>query len=89
MEDRQIVESKVSLDDVNCEPVDPSFTVQAMQEEMRGFDERGVNHHVPRGVAEADQEGRPIGVRWVDVSKGTKEVPKARSRPVGHEFAIG
>ena len=28
-------------------------------------------------------------VCWVDVNKGTKEVPKVRSRLVGHEFAHG
>ena len=35
------------------------------------------------------QEGKFIGVRWVDVNKGTKEVPKVRSRLVGQEFAHG
>ena len=56
---------------------------------MRGFTERGVYHHVPRRVAEADPEGKFIGVRWVDVNKGTKEVPEVRSRLVGQEFAHG
>ena len=46
---------------------------------MHGFKERGVYHHVPRRIAEADPEGKFIGVRWVDVNKGAKEVPKVRS----------
>ena len=49
--------------------------------------ERQVHRHVLRSVAQADPEGKFIGVRWVDVNKGTKEVPKARSRLVGQEFA--
>ena len=30
-----------------------------------------------------------IGVRWVDVNRGTKEVPKVTSKLVGQEFAHG
>ena len=54
---------------------------------MRGIEERQENHHVLRSVAQADPEGKFIGVRWVDVNKGTKEVPKVRRRLVGQEFA--
>ena len=36
---------------------------------MHGFKERGVYHHVLR------REGKCIGVRWVDVNKGSQEVP--------------
>ena len=88
-EEKQLVESMVGVDDVSGEPIDPSLIVKARQEEMRGFTERGVYHHVPRRVAEADPEGKFIGVRWVDVNKGTKEVPEVRSRLVGQEFAHG
>ena len=35
---------------------------------MHGFKERGVYHHVPRRIAEADPEGKFIGARWVDVN---------------------
>ena len=71
------------------ERIDPSLIVKDRQEEMRGFTERGVYHHGPRRVAEADPEGKFIGVRWVDVNKGTKEVPEVRSWLVGQEFAHG
>ena len=89
LEEKQIVESMVGIDDVSGEPLDPSLIRKARQEEMRGFGERQVYHHVLRSVAQADPEGKFIGVRWVDVNKGTKEVPKVRSRLVGQEFAHG
>ena len=89
VEEKQIVESMMGIDDVSGEPLDPSLTRKARQEEMRGFGERQVYHHVLRSVAQADPEGKLIGVRWVDVNNGTKEVPKVRSRLVGQEFAHG
>ena len=88
-EEKPLTESVVETDDVSGEPMDPCLIVKARQEEMHGFKERGVYHHVPRRIAEADPEGKFIGVRWVDVNKGTKEVPKVRSRLVGQEFAHG
>ena len=88
-EEKQITESIVGIDDVSGEPMDPSLIVKARQQEMHGFKERGVYHHVPRKIAEADPEGKFIGVRWVDVNKGAKEVPKVRSILVGQEFAHG
>ena len=88
-EEKQITESIVGIDDVSGEPIDPSLIVKARQQEMHGFKERGVYHHVPRKIAEADPEGKFIGVRWVDVNKGAKEVPKVRSILVGQEFAHG
>ena len=74
---------------VSGEPINPSLTVTHQQEEMRGFEERGVYHHVPPRVAEADQEGKFIGARLVDVNKGTKKVPKVRSRLVGQACGHG
>ena len=53
---------------------------------MRGFEVRQVYHHVLRSVAQGDPEGKFIRVRWVDVNKGTREVPKVRIRLVGQEF---
>ena len=88
-EEKQITESIVGIADVSGEPMNPSLTVKARQEEMHGFKERGVYHHVPRRIAEAGPKGKFIGVRWVDVNKGTREVPKFRSRLVGQEFAHG
>ena len=55
-EEKQLMESIVWIDDVGGEPVDPKLTVKGRQEEMRGFTERGVYHHVPREVDEADPE---------------------------------
>ena len=87
VEEKHIVESMLGIDDVSGEPLDPSLIRKARQEEMRGFEERKVFHHVLRSVARADPEGKFIGVRWVDVNKCTKEVPKVRSRLLGQEFA--
>ena len=83
------MQSMVGIDDVSGESMDPSLIVKARQEEMQGFSDRGVYHHVPRRVAEGYREGKFISVRWVDVEKGTKEAPKVRSRLVGQEFANG
>ena len=88
VEKMQIVESTLGIDDESCEPPDPSL-IKARQEKMRGLEERQVYHHVLRSVAQADREGKFIGVRWVDVNKGTKEVPKEKSRLFGQEFAHG
>ena len=57
--------------------------MKARQEEMHEFKERGVYHHVARRIAEADPDGKFIGVRWVDVNKGTKEVPKSEEQTCG------
>ena len=89
VEEKQIVASMLGIDDVSGEPLDPSLKRKARQEEMRGFEVRQVYHHVLRSVAQADPEGKFIRVRWVDVNKGTREVPKVRSRLVGQEFAHG
>ena len=82
-EEKQLMVSIVGVDDVRVEPIDLSLKVIAGQVEMRGFNERGVYHHVPRGISEAGPEGKFIGVHWVDVNKRTKELPKVRSRHVG------
>ena len=78
-EEQQPMESILGIDDLSGEPIDLSLIVKARQEEMHGFKERGVCH----------PEGKFIGVRSVGVNKGTKEVPKVRSRLVGQEFACG
>ena len=89
VEEKRIAESVLDTDDVSGETLDPSLMRKAQQEEMRGFGERQLYHHVLRSVAQADPEGKFIGVRWVDVNKGSKEFPKVRSRLVGQEFAHG
>ena len=59
------MESILGIDDVSGEPLDRSLMRKARQEEMRGFKERQVSHHVLRSVAQADPEGKLIGVCWV------------------------
>ena len=41
-EEKQLKESSVGIDDVTCEPIDPSLIVKTRQEEMHRFKERGV-----------------------------------------------
>ena len=65
VEEKQIVESMLGIDDVSGEPLDPSFIRKAHQEEMRGFEERQVYHHILLSVAQRNPEGRFIGVRYV------------------------
>ena len=60
LEEKQIVKSMVGIDDVSGEPLDPSLIRKARQEEMRGFGERQVYHHVLRSFAQADPEGKFI-----------------------------
>ena len=76
-----------AYDDTTGEEISPDLVKAAREEEMKGFKEFGVYEHVLRSVAKQDPEGKKIGVRWVDVNKGTKDQPKVRSRLVGQEFA--
>ena len=62
-EEKQFKESSVGIDDVSGEPIDPSLIVKTRQEEMHGFKERGVYHHVPQRIDEADPGGKFIGVQ--------------------------
>ena len=73
-------------DDITGEEICPKLVKEARAEEMKGFQEFGVYEHVLRSDAKAEG-GKKIGVRWVDINKGTKESPKIRSRLVGQEFA--
>ena len=50
---------------------------------MLTFAEMGVYEYVPRSVAISDKLGKLVGVRWVDIDKGTE----VRCRLVAQEFA--
>ena len=82
-EEKQLMESIVGFDDVSGEAIDPSLIVKARQEKMHGVTERGVYHLVPRRIAEADPEGKFIGVRWVDVNNGYEGVAKSKEQSCG------
>ena len=83
VEEQEVVESMVGIDDVSGCHISPNLIVKARLEEMRGFKEQMVYHYVLRRIAETDDDGKFIGVRWVDVNKGTEEEPRIRSRLVG------
>ena len=76
-----------AYDDLTGEELDPELVKEARSEEMQGFKDFGVYEYVLREVAKSDPTGKKIGVRWVDVNKGTVDQPKVRSRLVGQEFA--
>ena len=82
VEEKQIVESILGIDDVSGEPLYRSLMRKAWQEEMRGFKERQVSHHVLRSVCPS-RSRRQAHWSVLGVNKGTKEVPKVRSRLVG------
>jgi hypothetical protein len=73
------------IDDTTGEVLDPKMVCEGRKEEMRIFKEMGVYVHVLREVAMKDEEGKLVGVRWVDVLKN--EV--VRSRLVAQEFKEG
>ena len=47
----------------------------------------GVYEYVAREAAEADSDGKIVGVKWVKTNKGTAEQPEIRCRLVAQEFA--
>ena len=65
---------------VSSEPFNASLIVKEPLEEMCGVDERS--------VGEADQQGKYIGLRWVDENQGTQEVLRLRSRLVDKNLPI-
>jgi len=88
-EEREFRESMQAVDDVTGEKLDPVLVRKARMEEMLGFKEFDVYEYVRREEARNDKEGIMIGVRWVDVDKGTPGEPQVRSRLVGQEYAAG
>ena len=86
-EDNIIRMTKYAIDDVTGKELDPALVVRAREEEMKGFKEFGVYDYVRREEARAHPTGKKVGVRWVDVDKGSSEAPVIRSRLVCQEFA--
>lgn len=89
LEEQEIQESMWGIDDVSGEWINPNLIKGARRDEMEGFKEHKVYHHVLRAQAAKDTSGKFIGVRWVDHNKGTRAEPIVRSRLVGQEFANG
>ena len=86
-EEREFWESVVAVDDVSGKNLDPALVRAARAEEMEGFRKHEVYEYVSRSEAESDPDGKFIGVRWIDLNKGTDESPNIRSRLVGQEYA--
>ena len=79
--------AKVEWDDVTGDELDPQLVEEGCKEELEMFKRMKVYEYVLRRDAQADAEGKMVGVRWVKTKKGTKEKPKIRCRLVAQEFA--
>ena len=71
------------IDDNTGMILDTESTKKARNDEMKTFMEMGVYVYVRREVAMQDENGKMVGVRWVDIKKGSD----VRSRLVAQEFA--
>ena len=71
------------IDDNTGNILDPQLVKAARLKEMVTFAEMGVYEYVPRSVAVSDKSGKLVGVRWVDIDKGSE----VRCRLVAQEFA--
>lgn len=65
----------------------PQLVHEGCLEEMRRFKQMNVYDSVKREGALSDPGMKLIGVRWAEVNKGTKEMPKVRCRLVAQEYA--
>ena len=84
-EDEEIRNSLRGVDDNSGEEIEPKLIQAARMEEMDGFAKHKVYRHVLREKAK-QMNGKFIGVRWVDINKGTRENPNIRCRLVGQAF---
>ncbi len=73
-------------DDITGEELDPMKVNEARREEMRQIYKHGVYKKVRREVALAHNVGKPITLRWIDINKGSKELPDYRSRIVARDL---
>ena len=73
------------IDDSIGKYLDAEKVRMARKEEMETFKSMGVYDYVKKEVYDANPGGKKIGVRWVDIDKGSR----VRSRLVAQEFAHG
>ena len=71
------------IDDTDGTMLDKKLVAEARKLEMKTFKEMGVYEYVSKEKAERDQQGKIVGVRWVDVMESSG----VRSRLVAQEFA--
>ena len=84
--DREDSEAKQYWDDLSGKRLDPKLVKEARKEEMAEFRKHGVYAKVPIQQCWKETGKDPIGVRWVDISKGDDEEPEYRSRLVAQEI---
>jgi hypothetical protein len=63
--------------------------VAARKLEPGFFEKMGVYTRVTRAEAQASGKGKIVQGRWIDVNKGSSEIPDYRSRYVGKELNRG
>ena len=70
----------VGTDDVSGDPLKGEMVLAARKLELEFFEKMGVYTRVTRAEAHASGKGKIIQGRWIDVNKGSSEIPDYRSR---------
>lgn len=79
------VEWEEYWDDISGKKLDTARVSQARKEEMEGIKTHTIYEHVPIQQRVERAGKKPIGVRWVDITKGDTQHPEYRSRLVAKE----
>ena len=81
-------EGEIFYDDITYEELPRELVLAARRLEIEYFRKMKVYTKVHRREAYGVTGKPPIKVRWVDVNKGSKEVPEIRSRLVAKEIKV-
>ena len=73
-------------DEISEEPLSTERVIRARLEEIEAFRKREVYDKVPISQCWERTGKAPIGVRWVDISKGDSASPENRSRLVAKKI---
>ena len=79
----------IVTDYVSGEPRDGNLVKAARRLELEFVEKMGVYTRVPRAQSLASGKGKIVKGRWIDVNRGSSEVPEYRSQYVGKEFNRG
>ena len=82
-------EGMEAFDDASGQPIDPALMIKARKSEIEYFCDMGVYEKVDTKECWNVTGQAPIGVRWVDISKGDSTNPNYNSSLVANVFNIG
>ena len=77
-------EGMEAFDDVSGQPLDPALMIKARKSKIEYFCDMGVYEKVDVNECWSVIGKAPIGVRWLDISKGDSANPNYRSRLVAN-----